>query len=55
MVGRRRDIEVVGEKWQKIPPDAVNLRLFTRDHLRNVRQWHLTDILSRGHRGNAYL
>ena len=40
MAGRRGETVVVDEKWQRIPPDAVNLLFFAHDHQRNARQRH---------------
>ena len=48
-----RDMKVVDEKWQGILPDAANLLPFTRDHQRNVCQWHLVGNQGRIHLRNV--
>ena len=37
MVCRRRDMAVVGEKWQGNPPDTVSLLFFTRGRQRYIQ------------------
>ena len=60
MVGPQRATAIRSEKWQRISPDAVNLRflatsVMSAKHIwllpvaTDGAQWHLKGILGRGH------
>ena len=53
MVGRRREMVIKDDEWQRIFLDAVTLLNLACDHPRNAFYWYLTGILVCGHWRNV--